>query len=147
MIVLDTHAWLWWVSKPANLSRAARLRIGAETRIGVSAISCLEVATAVAKGRISKDSRICGRPVLSEVEEYFVAAFLRMTSPVCLCSARRLKVLNWLRLAKKLDCVIVKNLTFLRFADIATAKYLLRRIVAPFAVRQVGRIENLILAE
>lgn len=55
MIVLDTHAWLWWVSKPSNLSRAARHRIGAATRIGVSAISCLEVATAVAKGRISLD--------------------------------------------------------------------------------------------
>jgi PIN domain nuclease of toxin-antitoxin system len=55
MIVLDTHAWLWWVSKPSNLSRAARHRIGAETRIGVSAISCLEVATAVAKRRITLD--------------------------------------------------------------------------------------------
>jgi len=53
MIVFDTHAWLWWVSKPSDLSRAARQRIVAETRIGVSAISCLEVATAVAKGRIS----------------------------------------------------------------------------------------------
>jgi PIN domain nuclease of toxin-antitoxin system len=55
MIVLDTHAWLWWVSKPSDLSRAARQRIGAETRIGVSAISCLEVATAVSKGQISLD--------------------------------------------------------------------------------------------
>jgi PIN domain nuclease of toxin-antitoxin system len=53
MIVLDTHVWLWWVSKPSELSRAASVRIGAETRIGVSAISCLEVATAVAKGRIT----------------------------------------------------------------------------------------------
>ena len=55
MIVLDTHAWVWWISKPSELSRAARNRIGGETRIGVSAISCLEVATAVAKGRISLD--------------------------------------------------------------------------------------------
>lgn len=55
MIVLDTHAWLWSVSKPSELSRAARHRIGAEARIGVSAISCLEVATLVAKGRISLD--------------------------------------------------------------------------------------------
>jgi len=55
MIVLDTHAWLWWVSKPSELSRAARQRIDAETRLGVSAISCLEVATLVAKGRISLD--------------------------------------------------------------------------------------------
>jgi PIN domain nuclease of toxin-antitoxin system len=55
VIVLDTHAWLWWVSKPSDLSRAARQRIGTETRIGVSAISCLEVATAVAKKRITLD--------------------------------------------------------------------------------------------
>ncbi|HXV80263.1 MAG TPA: type II toxin-antitoxin system VapC family toxin [Candidatus Binatia bacterium] len=55
MIVLDTHAWIWSVSKPTELSRVARRRIGAETRIGVSAISCLEVATLVAKGRISLD--------------------------------------------------------------------------------------------
>jgi len=55
MIVLDTHAWLWWISKPSELSRAARQRIGTETRLGVSAISCLEVATLVAKGRISLD--------------------------------------------------------------------------------------------
>jgi PIN domain nuclease of toxin-antitoxin system len=55
MIVLDTHAWLWWVSKPSSLNRTARSRIDRETRIGVSAISCLEVATLVAKGRISLD--------------------------------------------------------------------------------------------
>jgi len=55
MILLDTHAWLWWVSKPSELSRAARQSIGGESRIGVSAISCLEVATLVAKGRISVD--------------------------------------------------------------------------------------------
>jgi PIN domain nuclease of toxin-antitoxin system len=55
MILLDTHAWVWWISKPSELSRAARHKIGTETRIGVSAISCLEVATAVAKGRISLD--------------------------------------------------------------------------------------------
>lgn len=64
MIVLDTHAWLWWVSKPSALSRAARQRIGAETRIGVSAISCLEVATAVAKRRITLD-----RDALSWLEQ------------------------------------------------------------------------------
>lgn len=55
MILLDTHAWLWLVSKPSDLSRAARYRIATETRIGVSAISCLEVATAVAKKRITLD--------------------------------------------------------------------------------------------
>lgn len=55
MIVLDTHAWLWWISKPSELSRTARQRINAETQLGVCAISCLEIATLVAKGRISLD--------------------------------------------------------------------------------------------
>lgn len=55
MTVLDTHAWLWWVSKDAKLGRAAAAEIRRARRIGVCAISCLEVATAVAKGRIQLD--------------------------------------------------------------------------------------------
>jgi PIN domain nuclease of toxin-antitoxin system len=58
MIVLDTHAWLWWVSDPSRLSRAAHRRIRTATQIGISAISCLEVATAVTKGRISLDREV-----------------------------------------------------------------------------------------
>lgn len=58
MIVLDTHAWLWWVSDPSRLSRAAHRRIRAATQIGISAISCLEVATAVTKGRITLDRAV-----------------------------------------------------------------------------------------
>jgi PIN domain nuclease of toxin-antitoxin system len=58
MIVLDTHAWLWWVSDPSRLSRAANRRIRTATQIGISAISCLEVATAVAKGRITLDREV-----------------------------------------------------------------------------------------
>jgi PIN domain nuclease of toxin-antitoxin system len=58
MIVLDTHAWLWWVSDPSRLSRAAHRRIRAATQIGISAISCLEVATAVTKGRITLDREV-----------------------------------------------------------------------------------------
>jgi len=55
VILLDTHVWLWWISKPTSLSRSARNRIAAEPQIGICAISCLEVATLVAKGRISLD--------------------------------------------------------------------------------------------
>lgn len=54
-VVLDTHAWLWWVSRPASLGRGAASRIASARRIGISAVSCLEVAVAVAKGRISLD--------------------------------------------------------------------------------------------
>jgi len=55
LIVLDTHAWLWWVSEPSRLGKAATKKLETAKRIGVSAISCLEVATAVATGRISLD--------------------------------------------------------------------------------------------
>ena len=58
MIVLDTHAWLWWVSDPSRLSRAASRRIRTASQIGISAISCLEVATAVTKGRITLDREV-----------------------------------------------------------------------------------------
>ena len=54
-VVLDTHAWLWWVSSPASLGRRAASRIAAARRICISAVSCLEVAVAVARGRISLD--------------------------------------------------------------------------------------------
>ena len=50
MIVLDTHAWLWWVSEPGKLSRLARQRIAAARMIGIPAICCFEVATAVVLG-------------------------------------------------------------------------------------------------
>lgn len=55
MIVLDTHAWLWWLSEPDQLSRAAVKRIQGSDRIGIAAVSCFEIAAAVAKGRITLD--------------------------------------------------------------------------------------------
>src|SRR5436309_2596870 len=54
-VVLDTHAWLWWTSQPATLGRRAATRIRAARRICVSAVSCLEVAIAAARGKISLD--------------------------------------------------------------------------------------------
>ena len=55
MIVLDTHAWIWWLSDPRQLGRLARRRIEAATRIGIPAICCLEVATLAARGRVVLD--------------------------------------------------------------------------------------------
>jgi PIN domain nuclease of toxin-antitoxin system len=53
--VLDTHAWLWWLSEPDQLGRAAVKRIQGSDRIGIAAVSCFEVAAAVAKGRVTLD--------------------------------------------------------------------------------------------
>lgn len=55
MIVLDTHAWIWWVSEPARLGRSARREVDRATRIGIPAICCLEVATLAARSRIRLD--------------------------------------------------------------------------------------------
>lgn len=55
MIVLDTHAWLWWVATPALLGPKARDAIDAARRdrgVVISAISAWEVAMLVARGRL-----------------------------------------------------------------------------------------------
>jgi PIN domain nuclease of toxin-antitoxin system len=55
VIVLDTHAWLWWLTSPERLSDAAREAIDGASRIGVSTLSVWEIATLTARGRISLD--------------------------------------------------------------------------------------------
>ena len=54
MIVLDTHAWIWWTVDPARLTETQRREVAAheEDRIGVSAISCWEVAKLCEYGRL-----------------------------------------------------------------------------------------------
>jgi PIN domain nuclease of toxin-antitoxin system len=55
MIVMDTHAWLWWLSGDDDLSPAARDAIGRGLDggiLGVSAISVWEAALLVQKGRL-----------------------------------------------------------------------------------------------
>ena len=55
VIVLDTHAWIWWVADPASLSRRARTAIDQAARLQRLYISCIsvwEVAMLVARGRL-----------------------------------------------------------------------------------------------
>ena len=54
MIVLDTQAWVWWMIDPSQLSEAQRQAIAdneADT-IGVSVISCWEIAKLCEYGRL-----------------------------------------------------------------------------------------------
>ena len=55
MILLDTHAWIWWASDPERLSKPAAHALRSAKAVGISAISCWEVATLVAKCRIRLD--------------------------------------------------------------------------------------------
>jgi PIN domain nuclease of toxin-antitoxin system len=55
VIVLDTHAWVWFLADPARLSRAARAAIDAamaEEAVAVSSMSCWEVAMLASRGRL-----------------------------------------------------------------------------------------------
>ena len=54
MIILDTHVWVWWVHQDERLPMKAKSFIAQhEMRlIGVSAISCWEVAKLVERGRL-----------------------------------------------------------------------------------------------
>lgn len=51
-VVLDTHTWIWWMSEPVLLSRGALSAITDATVIGISAMSCWEVASLVRRGRL-----------------------------------------------------------------------------------------------
>ena len=51
MILLDTHIWFWWVQDVARLTDTQRDLLAASetTGLGVSVISCWEIAMLVAK--------------------------------------------------------------------------------------------------
>jgi PIN domain nuclease of toxin-antitoxin system len=58
MIVLDTHIWVWWVHEDERLTQAQREAITANETdtVGVSAISCWEIAKLVEYGRLELPS-------------------------------------------------------------------------------------------
>jgi len=55
VIVLDTHAWLWWLSTPAKLGKRAARAIDKADRIGVPAISVWELAMKVEARKLKLD--------------------------------------------------------------------------------------------
>ena len=54
-LLLDTHALIWWQAKSKKLSRRVQTSIKRAEAVLVSAISCWEVATLVAQGRLKLD--------------------------------------------------------------------------------------------
>ena len=55
MILLDTHAWVWWAASSAHLSKKAAKTISSANTVFISVISCWEVAMLVAKNRLVLD--------------------------------------------------------------------------------------------
>lgn len=64
MILLDTHAWIWWIDNPDKISKKALHAIEKAEELGVSVVSCWEVAMLVEKGRLA-----FGRDVLEWVKK------------------------------------------------------------------------------
>jgi len=56
VIVLDTHAWVWWVVAPRRLSPSATRTIETADRIGVSTTSVFEIVDLERRGRLTLDA-------------------------------------------------------------------------------------------
>lgn len=56
MVVLDTHAWLWWAAGDPRLSETAQSKIDQADLIGISSLSVFELARLAASGRLIFDN-------------------------------------------------------------------------------------------
>ena len=53
MIVLDTHAWFWWINlEHSRFSASMRAALERGETLGVSVVSCYEIALAARRGRL-----------------------------------------------------------------------------------------------
>lgn len=52
MIVLDTHAWIWYATEDPQLSKRVKSRIRRAEALGVHPVSCWEVAMLSSSGRL-----------------------------------------------------------------------------------------------
>ncbi len=87
MIVLDTHVWVWWVHGDARLTttQAKAILANEPSGIGVSAISCWEVAKLVERGKLKLP-----RPVVAWLREalgYPGVRLLGLTPEIAAASA------------------------------------------------------------
>jgi PIN domain nuclease of toxin-antitoxin system len=74
MIVLDTHAWIWWVSSPVFLSETAKRIIDeavAEKNVFISSISAWEVAILASRGRLQLTISVADWVAASEALRFF----------------------------------------------------------------------------
>jgi PIN domain nuclease of toxin-antitoxin system len=55
VIVLDTHAWIWWLTKPDKLAKRAKRAVDKADRIGVASISVWEIAAKAEAGKLRFD--------------------------------------------------------------------------------------------
>lgn len=88
MILLDTHIWVWWVNQQPDIKPRLRevLLASEATGLGVSVMSCWEVAKLVEIGRIE-----LSQPVdqwITAALRYPGVALLEMTPAIAVESCR-----------------------------------------------------------
>lgn len=55
MIVVDTHAWIWWLAGSPDLSEVARDALDSAAEVGIPSVCCWEVAWLNRRGRIEAE--------------------------------------------------------------------------------------------
>jgi PIN domain nuclease of toxin-antitoxin system len=89
MIVLDTHAWVWWVSNPEMFSDTARKAVdeaAGKNELFVSMISVWEVAMLVEKERLSLALDVRDR--ISRSEALLFVTFVPLSTAIAVESVR-----------------------------------------------------------
>jgi len=63
-LLLDTHAWIWWLTSPGKLGRKAKRAIAKADRVGIPSICVWEIAMKAQAGNLRFD-----RPYETWIEE------------------------------------------------------------------------------
>jgi PIN domain nuclease of toxin-antitoxin system len=83
---LDTHAWIWWLSDPENLSRRARAEIEREMKqegqVLVSSISVWELAQLVSVGRLTLS--MSARDWVAQAEQVAAIRYVPLNNEIAL---------------------------------------------------------------
>jgi len=89
VILLDTHALLWWVNDPSLLSTAAQIAIGSavhSSTVQVSCISSWEIALLVERGRLQLTLDV--RDWLYRCEKLPFLSFIPVSNAIAVESVR-----------------------------------------------------------
>ena len=89
MILLDTHAWVWWISNPELLSQAAREAADGAARkreLFVATISSWELALLVEKGRLALTLDV--RDWIARCEAFPFLTFVPLSNAIAVESVR-----------------------------------------------------------
>jgi len=127
MIILDTHIWIWWVHGDPKLSPTAKIAIESHESltIGVSVISCWEIAKLVEYNRLTLPCEIS--QWFEKALSYPAVQLLDLTPQIAITSTQ---LVNFHRdpadqiitaSAKVYDCPLVTMDTkILGYADVVT---------------------------